>query len=720
MVLVTCGTGDLAFGQSPSASRYYYAIENLRTGEVVRRGTTGKQGIPANGLILAPTTPYREWMLEGATGFVGLTDFTTPASGLTFSIPPISLGLPQTPDSDGDGLSDSAEFIVGTNPKLPDTNGDGVSDGAAVRLGIDAGGSLTGIVGSTDTPGTAVDVCAFNEIVVVADSERGVAVFNVFNRMAPLIVAQVDTPGNATAVACSGNLIAVADGIAGLAIIDISDPPNARITRQLNVGGTAKSVAVFGDLGFVGTQEGNLTLVELSTGVGLKTLSMGGSVEDLSLEAGRLYAYAGGKLHVLTLGDQTMTLAGSVSSPGSLQAFSGRGRLAVARGIAYAVHSSGYNTFDVSNPAAPRLLLQGTTGQNSWKQVLPNGSGQAVVAMGVNPRDDGTHNISIYRMVDPAVLGSFQTEIPTPDIARAAALYNGLAYVVDSAAGLHVMNYLAVDTRGQAPTGTLATSSQDGTVVEGSQVFLFADVRDDVQVRNVEFFVDGVRVATDGNFPYEFGWRVPGGSSGKTFQITARASDTGGNQRDLPSVSLIAGPDDQPPFVSIDSDLDAGLIFEGDVMTLRLTVRDNVGVGAHSFKLDGEPIQGIRVSSTHWQIAPQLTSGKHRLSVTVTDRGGLVGIPATKEFTVLRQAVSREVTLFNFGPVDVQGAVSRETTLYNFGPADVEGAVSREATLYNFGAADVEGAVSREVSILKQDPAPSSSGALTNKITRLP
>jgi PKD repeat protein len=39
-------------------------------------------------------------------------------------------------DSDGDGLTDAQEQILGTDPHNPDTNGDGISDGLAVLLGI--------------------------------------------------------------------------------------------------------------------------------------------------------------------------------------------------------------------------------------------------------------------------------------------------------------------------------------------------------------------------------------------------------------------------------------------------------------------------------------------------------------------------------------------------------------------------------------------------------
>jgi len=40
-------------------------------------------------------------------------------------------------DSDGDGLSDAQETLVGTSPFNPDTDGDGVSDGVEVALGTD-------------------------------------------------------------------------------------------------------------------------------------------------------------------------------------------------------------------------------------------------------------------------------------------------------------------------------------------------------------------------------------------------------------------------------------------------------------------------------------------------------------------------------------------------------------------------------------------------------
>src|SRR5688572_25459917 len=106
---------------------HYYLIENLsdsaETGGSVLRGKAGSQGYAHDAIILAPNTLYREWILHLQTMRVAVTNYTTPDVGRSFRLPEFQLRTSTSPDSDGDGLHDLAEFILGTLPNRADTDG---------------------------------------------------------------------------------------------------------------------------------------------------------------------------------------------------------------------------------------------------------------------------------------------------------------------------------------------------------------------------------------------------------------------------------------------------------------------------------------------------------------------------------------------------------------------------------------------------------------------
>jgi hypothetical protein len=52
--------------------------------------------------------------------------------------------------------------------------------------------------------------------------------------------------------------------------------------------------------------------------------------------------------------------------------------------------------------------------------------------------------------------------------------------------------------------------------------------------------------------------------------------------------------------------------------------------------------------------------------------------------TLLKEAISREVSVFNFGSSDKPEAIAREVSVFNFGPEDKPEAVSREVSLFKF------------------------------------
>ena len=563
----------------------HYAIEVLDSGQVVRRGTTGPNGIPAGDLILAPNTDYRAWMYRHDTGQAGFTEFTTPPSGSRFTIPKIRLGPPRTGDFDSDGLHDEAEFIVGTNPDAADSDSDGILDGAEIDQGLNPLDGLvarTGIFSTADTPGTAIDIFAVNDVVAVADGEAGVSVFNVFNGMDPVMIAQVDTPGLARAVTITGNFVVVADDTAGVAIIDITDPPEASIVHQVPFPASVWAVVAAADTAYVGMTNGVIAQIDLATGAVLEQLILPRRIEDLTLDGDYLYAYTQanqGDQQLVVIAIDTFTVVGRVASPGMIShniEINARGRMAVGGGIAYLTHRDGYNTFDVSDPIDPRLIQHGVTVQIGWKQVVPNGSGLGLVALSPGLFPGAPHHVSLYDLSDPQVIDAFVTEFPTPGSARAISIYNGLAYVADHTAGLQAINYISFDAAGQAPTMSLSSnfSLDPPRAEEGQLMRLTATVDDDVQVRNVEFYVDGVKVATDGNFPFEHRFITPLVSQQPTFRLRARASDTGGNAVWSDELTVTLTPDATPPRVVRTTPVAGGIL--GSATTVAATFNEPI------------------------------------------------------------------------------------------------------------------------------------------------
>ncbi len=540
---------------APVTGLIYYSVENQDADRVEQRGTAGSAGVAFDRLILGSNTRYRIWLLEAATLRVAEVEIATANPGQRLTLPDFNFRQASSHDTDGDQLSDLGEFILGTDPLKPDTDGDGIRDGAEVRQGNDplSGRAVrTGIIGTADTPGEAFDICAVNDLAVVADRQGGVSVFNVFGGMNPTLIARVDTPGDALAVACSGNWIVVADSTAGLAIINIADPPASQIVHQLNLGSSVLAVTVAGPIAYAGLLDGNLVMIDIATGAVLDRLALkSGAVQDVTVGGDTLYALVVGKLYALSLDEGGLRISSSVDSPGGLGAGRRRLRLFAGDSVLYATYLSGYNIFNISSGDRPSFVRTVTTTQFGWKQIVGNGSGLGLAAVGPNSTDDGRHDISLYNAGADGTANEFRTTLETPGLAAAVSIYNGLAYVADSAAGLQVVNYLAYDALGVPPSIALRTSFTTAAAEEGKLMRLMASVTDDVQVRNVEFYVDGIKVATDGNFPFEHRLLTPLIAAGKTsFTTRARASDTGGNAAWSDELTLRLVPDATPPRVT--------------------------------------------------------------------------------------------------------------------------------------------------------------------------
>ncbi|MGK0187339.1 MAG: hypothetical protein ACI9R3_003126 [Verrucomicrobiales bacterium] len=531
---------------TPLSKQVYYVVE---INGVAQRGSTDASGTFRRNAAADSDYFFAQW--DPAANSYGAAQGRTGANGAVTNLPSLPLNdASGLTDTDGDGLADVVEFVLGTDPNNKDSDNDGVNDFAEGSQGtnpLDNVPNGAGLIASADTPGTATDIAAFDDLIAVADGDAGVTIFNVFNGMNPTIVAQVETSGNATAVALSARYAAIADDSQGLAIVDLVDPPAARVTQQVMLGASTISVEIVGGTCFVGLTSGDLVAVDLESGAILEAASFGASVHDIRGVGDALYVLTAAQLFILHLED--LTVFGSVESGGSANSNIGRKRLFVSSdGVAYVTHRRGYDTFDISSSLDPQLITATVTPQFGWKQIVTNGSGTGIAALSPNQAFDGPHNISTYNVSDPALTQAFLAELVTPGVARAISLYNGIAYVADHSAGLQAVRYLEPDRSTVPPTISISTNFAENRAEEGQWMRVSTAVTDDVEVRNVQLFLDDTRIATDGNYPFEFRILTPLISEGAgAIDIRARATDTAGNFTDSLTLTLTLVPDATPP-----------------------------------------------------------------------------------------------------------------------------------------------------------------------------
>ena len=549
----TMATGPMSANTLAAAGPIYFALEDENTG-LIQRGQVGSNGGLGLGGVRADTL-HRISLYAPTTNSYGSNSFVTSGAGTPTRLPHTVLFMADgAPDRDNDGLIDDAEAVIGTDPDKADTDGDGVLDGAEVALGNDALSGTqnrTGILASVDTPGLALDICVDNDLAAVADNDSGVALFNVFNINNPLLVAQEAGVSAAQRVACSAGHVAAATTSNGLVILDVRDVSNIQTRHQIDLGDAVKAVALTPMRAYAITDSGRLVAVDMQNGQILGDEMVPGTPHDLVVAGDYLYILTQEFLYPAYItgqptGVQLIRYAG-LRVEGFVTLGGRPWRLFVGDDVAYITHNRGYNTVDISIPALPRTIANGNTEQLGWKQLVATGTGQGMAAVGANSTNDGLHHVSLYDISDPQQTNAFVAQFGTPGIASALTLDKGLVYVADRAAGMQVINYLAPDTQGNAPTIALTSSFDNGRAQPNAPMRLTANVADDVQVRAVTFTLNGQTVGVDGSYPFELRWTTPNDTLGTTFIARAKATDTGGNETWSDEITFTYVADAIPP-----------------------------------------------------------------------------------------------------------------------------------------------------------------------------
>jgi hypothetical protein len=528
-------------------SQLYFLVKDIDTGDLVR-GLTSTDGTIGS-LVLRPNTNFELSYFDPTTSHLGKAVFQTPSSGQSFKLPTVMISEFNGTDEDEDRLPDAIEEVLGTLPDNPDTDGDGISDSAELEQGLsplDGIAATTGVQASLDMPGTVEALATVDDLLYAATGSHGLAIVDTSSFRLPIQLGQIDLPGNATGVGVEASLglAAVASGTA-LHIVDVSDPMMPELARSVSVG--ANHVEVAGGFAFA-TSGNGLSVVDLITGDVIASLPLpgAGNVTGLAREGTTLYAYISGS-DTLAVVDVSKPESPTILGQTSVDVASSDVGISAGGGLVW-LAGSGLRTVDVSDPTNP-TLQHGADSFFSAARVARNGSGLALVL------PDGGSFVQVYNVGNPDDTDALLTQFNLSGSATAVAISRGIGFV-GAGSRLEVVNYRPFDAEGNAPTAMAIVDAEDADpaipgiqALEGGLVSVQAIVTDDVQVRNVELLINGAVVANDVSFPFDFIAPVPMSATGETFTIEVRATDTGGNATTSAPTTLAIVPDTFAPTI---------------------------------------------------------------------------------------------------------------------------------------------------------------------------
>ncbi|MBO0717828.1 MAG: hypothetical protein J2P55_10905, partial [Rhizobiales bacterium] len=518
---------ETGMGSPPNAP----FIVTLANGSAIR-GTFDAAGgmkvfLPANTKFTINVLDPRLQLVGTATGMTG-------ASGIDTQLPQLQWqSFSDLPSTAGDGVPDVVDQILGINPGTQLVPG--MSNLQAIQDGLNQTSTLastTGIVGSVALQGSAQAVTVVGSQLIgsnvqtayVAAGTGGLAIIDASNPLSPVLLSETALGGNATGVDVSGNFAAVATGNS-LQILDVSESNSPTVLHSIAVNATR--VQIFNGTAFV-NDGGKIDAYDLATGqleqslavTNLAPNAQPANIVGMTRDGSNLYAVDDqGVLYSLSIGTgNAVSLLGSVRT--QVQNGPNGVRLTVSNGTLYLGNgnnnlgpgvASTYQTIDVTNPSAPRILTSITGGNTLIVTggIAVNGAGVGVT-VGVDPT--GANILDVVDTTNPSNNDAFVTRFGLPGQPFDVAFGQGFALVADGTSGLQIVNTQAFDTQGAPPSLTIASGPGAGidpttlgnttfNFTEGQSVSFGLTVQDKLPVTQTALLINGVVVATNNNGP---------------------------------------------------------------------------------------------------------------------------------------------------------------------------------------------------------------------------
>ncbi|MCC7374513.1 MAG: Ig-like domain-containing protein [Verrucomicrobiales bacterium] len=652
-----------AFPAAPMA----YAIVDQDSG-FIRRGRLSNRGqFPP--MILPPSRRFLVMYYHAESARSGAAVFQSAPNGLRTRIPAAPLGVAQGIDTDGDGLSDRVELVLGTSPQKRDSDGDGVPDRSEVEVGtnpLDGQPLEFGVVVTRVTGGAASRVAVEEDLALVAKGARGLDIYQVNEPINPVLLSQIPatTASSITeVVATAGHALVTTNG--GVRILRLGDGRSPTDAGWVPTGVTPVGLAVFGKRAYAPGKVGNAETIAV---IGFERVQLLGQVNlPESVGPAIQLAVIGDKLWALTwvLTTRTAALHGFRVTGDTLERLSSTdlgtyipttGRigpeLAVTATRAYVGSSSGFAIIDLTNPAAPKTLVP--TAANIFTQRGMSLAGPSHLLTSV-----GRANLTVYGV------GSDQNtnlllSFATGENVQGIRTHRGYALLAQDFSSLAVAHFMTPDSGINPPTVALQPwVSHPPDQQESGELFsVTGAARDDVLVRDVEFYVDDTLVARSGGFPFQVAIRAPTRTVDRTrFVLRAKATDTGGNSAWSEPITIRLLEDTTAPRVLRVSPLPGAIVTRGSLRQLEAEFDSEISVSSLSqhWRLSEAGVDGllgtaddasVSGASVEWNgsrstalldFGRALPSGRYRatLEAALADAAGNpLGTAFTWDFTI--------------------------------------------------------------------------------------
>jgi hypothetical protein len=588
-----------------------------------------------------------------------------------------------------------APFLAASLPLSGNANDVVLEGGFAYVAGGTAGVHVVEITNPT-TPvwrGTALPVVEATDLAVQADrlfvaDQQGLALFDVFDPEAPVLLGRVDLPGESRGVAVAGDLAVVAANLGGVHVVDVSEasmpvPQGSIHTRSGGVSHAA-DVAVRDGIAWVADGAGE-------TGGGLRRVFLGGlkaidlsrpetpvvvgsttdtlGLMDVALERsfalGADFFFLNG-VPILDVADVSPILRGELdfSGPPSFRADNGNG-IAVRDGVVFlvatrvlgldngrwgdgALHIGRYARFvdDSGVPPAVALLRPevGTVTRERKRLVL---------------EATATDDVAVDRvefLLDGAVVA---TDYDAPFLQSLAVPVGVSRLAVQAVAWDRGTNQASTETvllsvlPNRAPEVDLLTPRSGATVIEGETIPVVVAATDDEAVTRVEVFLDGEIIAAFTSPPYRLNLTAVSPPPANPITLEAMAFDQEGQVTRSSEVTLTVMPDPAPAVEILEPAL--GPVSEGTTLRVVIGVDDNNPVTAVELMVDGTSVPPRLAPPFVFEVLVPVGAVELRLQAVAEDSRGQRTTTTEQLFAVRTDPPSVRLTSPSAGTVLVAG-----------------------------------------------------------------